>query len=141
MGLFRSFGSPPPAFPLPEERGNRRPSWRRTISISLRKPAAATDTLWMHRVSPAIQRAGNGSRCDKEINVAVFVWIAPSVGAKKINLLRLKLGFQPLNGTFQKARRDCLHGRKLALRRRLWKPEFEVIERGFGGWFMNGSWY
>ena len=34
---------------------------------------------------------------DKQINVAVFMGIAPGVGAEEINLLRLKLGFQPFN--------------------------------------------
>lgn len=70
---------------------------------------------------------------DEQINVAVFMRIAPGVGAKEINLLRLKLGFQPFNRMLQKAGRNCLHGGKLALRPGLWKPEFAVIERGLGG--------
>jgi hypothetical protein len=50
---------------------------------------------------------------DHEVNVAVFIGRAPRVRSEKINLFRLKLGFQPLKGFFQKSGLICLHGVKI----------------------------
>lgn len=46
---------------------------------------------------------------DHQIHIAVVGRGAPGVGAEQINLLRLKLGFQPFDGFFQEALRNGLH--------------------------------
>jgi hypothetical protein len=47
-----------------------------------------------------------------EVHVTVFIGRSPGVRAEEINFLRLKLGFQPFDYIFQKARLNGLHDAK-----------------------------